>query len=135
VWSSHEAALVEQERRRLLDLLPFWFRVSSGSIEVEERSTTTRAREVNDSTPTLRLFVVATHRELHSAEPLARRRKVGCRVEIVALLPLDDSPTNGLGCVESFRWALEQAIGLLAREASRDLGLGEGWTVANTSSR
>ena len=99
--------------------------MSGGVVEIEERSTSKRAQKAEELD--LRLFVLATHRELRSVEPLARRKKVGCRVEIVAVLPLDGSLSDGLGCVESFRWSLEQAIGLLGREVTRSLGLAEGW--------
>jgi hypothetical protein len=117
-WTEHEAALVEQERRRVVPLLPYWFRVSDGTVEVEELRT-------RSSDEGMRLFVVATYRQMDLTTPLERRPRLGYRIEVVSLSPAYDG--GMVGPAESFVWALEQAVRYMARGLRVELGLDTGW--------
>lgn len=117
MWTEHEAAVIEQERRRIVPLLPYWFQQSDGTIEVEE------ACSRSGSDTSLRLYVLATYRRLDLNEPMARRPRLGCRIEIIQIRPAFDGANIGpVGC---FAWTLEQGVRFLALGAARHLGLGQ----------
>ena len=109
MWSLHECAIVEEERRKSVESLPAWMRLNSGMIELEETTSGTRSMGVNDSTPRFRLFLLITHRECDPTVDIGRRRKVGVKIEVCKMSQLYDEPSSS-DCVAAYHEALDRGL-------------------------